>query len=123
MSEQQGFDFANAIAERDAGRLKELLADDLDFRAVTPRKIWEFEGIDALVDTTIMGTWFTAEAPIVDVINIEHDQVGTRERVGYTFRVEGEEGPSLVQQQAFYDAEAGKITWLRILCSGYQPIN
>ncbi len=59
--------FARALAAKDSAALRAVLADAIDFQALTP-------GADCLVE-----------------------------------------------QQAYYDADAGRITWMRVLCSGYLP--
>jgi hypothetical protein len=37
-------------------------------------------------------------------------------------RVRRSGGDHLVEQQAYYSTESGRITWMRVLCSGYQPV-
>ena len=44
-----------------------------------------------------------------------------RHRVVYRFRVRNPDGDHVCEQTAYYDADAGKITKLRILCSGFIP--
>jgi hypothetical protein len=43
-----------------------------------------------------------------------------REHVAYRVRVRREGRDYLVEQQAYYRAEGPRITWMRVLCSGYQ---
>jgi len=37
-------------------------------------------------------------------------------------RVRDEGDDYLVEQQAYYRADGPRIAWMRILCSGFQPI-
>jgi hypothetical protein len=38
-------------------------------------------------------------------------------------RVRTEGRDYLVEQQAYYRTEGPRITWMRVLCSGYQPLH
>jgi hypothetical protein len=40
----------------------------------------------------------------------------------YRLRVENAGGTFTVEQQAFCDLTDSKITWLRVLCSGFVPV-
>jgi len=31
------------------------------------------------------------------------------------------DGPHLVEQQAYYSTTDGRISWMRVLCSGFRP--
>jgi hypothetical protein len=37
-------------------------------------------------------------------------------------RVRRSGGDHLVEQQAYYSTEGGRISWMRVLCSGYQAV-
>lgn len=50
--------FARAIAAKDAAALRELLAPEIDFRAMTPGTFWETDTAAQLVDGVILGQWF-----------------------------------------------------------------
>jgi hypothetical protein len=113
--------FARCLAEKDAAGLKSLLRSDLDFRALTPGRAWEGTDATAIVDETILGTWFEPERRIVEVLAIDCDTVGTLERVGYRFRVEKPDGEFVIEQQAYLEAEGDQIRWLRIMCTGFLP--
>lgn len=113
--------FAAAVAAKDRAALLELLAADVDFRAMTPAKFWEASSATDVVDV-ITGTWFGPDRRIDAVERVEHDVVVDRERTGYRFRVTLAEGPHVVEQQAYLGAdEAGRVTWLRIMCTGFRP--
>ena len=113
--------FARCLAAKDADGLKALLRTDVDFRALTPGRAWEGVSADAIVDETILGTWFEPERKIVEVLAIDTDTVGDLERVGYRFRVERPDGEFIIEQQAYLETEGDQIRWLRIMCTGFLP--
>ena len=69
--------FARALAAKDAAALCALLADQIDFQALTPGRPWQAGTAGQAVREIILARWFG-------------------------------EGP--------------RITWMRVLCSGYQPV-
>ena len=44
-----------------------------------------------------------------------------RERVGYRFAGHNEDGPFVVEQQAYLSERDGRIDWMRVICSGMRP--
>ena len=120
--QQMGERFARALADRDADRLKALLRSDVDFGALTPGKFWEAADADSVVEEILLGEWFQPEDRITRVIHVDTDRVGPRQRVGYRFVVQSPDGAFLVEQQAYFETDADRISWLRILCSGYLPV-
>jgi hypothetical protein len=123
MGADVGERFARALADKDAGELKALLRPDVDFRAMTPGKFWEATDVDIIVDQTMLGTWFDADRRITEVLGVDTDSVGSRDRVGYRFKVECPEGPFVVEQQAYFETDGDTISWLRIMCSGLLPLS
>ena len=118
-----GREFAEALAAKDAERLKGLLAPDLDFRAMTPMKFWESSSPDEVVDDVILGRWFSPTDDVRSLDLVETSRVGTRSRVAYRCSVTNADGDHVVEQQAYYevDPDDGRISWLRIMCAGYLP--
>jgi hypothetical protein len=114
--------FTAALAARDAAALRSLFGREVDFRALTPGRVWEASTPDALVDDVILGSWFEPGDVIQRIESVQHGQVGTRTRIGYRLRVQNPGGTFTVEQQAFLDLAGGKITWLRVLCSGFVPV-
>lgn len=53
---------------------------------------------------------------------MQDGRVGNRTRIGYRLRVANPGGTYIVEQQAFCNLTDGKITWLRVLCSGFVPV-
>ena len=66
--------------------------------------------------------WFGAGAHILELCSVSTGRVSQREHVAYRMRVRRSGGEHLVEQQAYYSTEGGRITWMRVLCSGYQPV-
>ena len=113
--------FTAALAARDAVALRSLFGSELDFRGLTPGRTWEAATPDALINDVILGAWFEPGDVIERVESVQAGQVGSRTRIGYRFRVINASGSFTVEQQAFLDLTEGKITWLRVLCSGFVP--
>ena len=110
-----------AIAARDSAGLQALLADQIDFRGLTPRRAWEGTTPGEVRDV-VLGTWFDEGVTIDRLEELTTDSVGDTERVGYRFRTTTEDGPHLIEQQAYYRCGGGTIDYLRIVCSGYRPV-
>jgi hypothetical protein len=121
MTGSVGERFAKALAAKDGGGLKALLAPDVDFRAMTPGKFWESSDPSEIVDSTLLGTWFSPERQIVSVQQVDEDRTSPVDRVGYRFLVRRPDGEFLVEQQAYYQAADDRISWLRIMCTGFVP--
>ncbi|MGE5287223.1 MAG: hypothetical protein ACM3ML_08485 [Micromonosporaceae bacterium] len=117
-----GHRFAAAIAARDAAALLAMLDAEVDFRGMTPGRVWEARSAAAVVDDVILGKWFEPSDVVERVEAVETGMVGDRCRLGYRLRVANEGGSFVVEQQAFYDITGNKITWLRMLCSGFRPV-
>lgn len=113
--------FAAALAARDAAAMRALLHPDVEFRALTPRRAWEADDPDAVVDI-VLGRWFTAADEIRAVVAVDQDEVADRERVGYRLDITNPDGRFLVEQQAYLTERDGRIGWMRVLCTGYRPV-
>lgn len=122
MSDSPGERFVAALAAKDGDALRAVLDPVLDFRALTPGKFWECDGADDLVDRVVLGHWFEPTDRITEVLRVDTDDVGARHRVGYRLAVTNDDGDHVVEQQAYYESDGDRITWLRILCAGYQPV-
>jgi hypothetical protein len=116
-----GESFATALARKDAMALRALLAPDVDFRGLTPRRFWEASNPDGVLDI-LLGNWFEADDHIDGIAALEQgDDVGDVRRVGYRFDVTTPDGPHIVEQQAYYREQADHLHYLRIVCSGFRP--
>lgn len=121
MSEPLSAAFAQAVADKDTERLRDLLHPELDFRGMTPGRVWDAAGVDDVI--SIIGTWFDEFDQIERVESVETDGFADRQRVGYRLRVRNGDGLHLVEQQAYLSERDGRIGWLRVLCAGYRPVN
>ena len=117
-----GSRFAEAIAAKDADAITALLAPDVDFRALTPRKFWEASTPADVVDV-LFANWFESDDHIDALVDVT---VGTpvedTQHVGYRFAITNPDGPHTVEQQAYYRADGEQISYLRVVCSGYRPV-
>jgi hypothetical protein len=122
-AEDIGRRFVGALAAADAAALLTLLADDIDFRGMTPGRVWDAHTSVALVGEVILGKWLEADDIVDRVESIETAMVSDRCRLGYRLQVTNPGGKFVLEQQAFFDIADGKITWLRMLCSGFRPVS
>jgi hypothetical protein len=114
--------FARAIAAKDVAGLRAVLADQVDFEALTPGRNWQASSAEEVAGEIILGMWFGPGADIVELVSVQAGRVADREHVAYRCLVRRSDGDYLVEQQAYYDTDGPHITWLRILCAGYQPV-
>jgi hypothetical protein len=114
-----GVEFARALAEKDANKMRDLLHSEIDFRGMTPNRIWEANDPDAVV-AIFLDQWFEEEDEIEAIDDLDSSTFADRERVGYRFRVTCPDGPFVVEQQAYISARDGQIEWMRVLCSGFR---
>lgn len=123
--------FARALAEKDRAALTGLLADPVDFQALTPGRHWQASGPGEVVDQIVLGKWFEPEDEITGLDAVTTSELPGREHVSYRLRVRSGGDDFVVEQQAYYNAgregadgggDGERITWLRILCSGYQKV-
>ena len=122
MDEDLGVRFAGALADKDASALKALFRPGVDFKALTPGRSWEASDPEAVVDDIVLGMWFDPDDRITELIAVDTDTVGSRHRVAYRVAVSNADGDHVVEQQAYFDVDQGQISWMRVLCSGYQPV-
>jgi hypothetical protein len=110
----------DAIVARDITRVVALLDAEIDFRAMTPNRIWEATdpgGVEA-----ILRQWF--EDPDEQIHGVEATEpVSIRDtvRVGWLVQVSDAGGPHVFEQQAYVRERDGRVTWMRAICSGWIP--
>ena len=112
--------FVRALAAKDEAALLAVLDPAVDFMGLTPGRAWEATTAAELVSDVLLGPWFEPSDSIDEVERIELDDVVDRRRVGYRLRVTNGDGPHVVDQQAYYAVDGGRITWLRIMCAGFR---
>jgi hypothetical protein len=111
--------FARALAAKDSATLHSLFADTVDFQALTPGRHWQAGTASEVVDQIMLGKWFDPGDDIQRLESVSTSQLPGREHVDYRMRVRNADGDHLVEQQAYYNTDGARITWMRVLCSGY----
>jgi hypothetical protein len=115
-----GAEFARALAAKDFSRVRDLMHPEIDFRGLTPSRVWEASNADAVI-SGVLREWFEDSDEIEALEQLECDTVADRERVGYRFSVRNPKGLFLVEQQAYLSERDGRIGWMRVVCSGFRP--
>jgi len=116
-----GASFAAALAAKDFDRIRDLLHPEVEFRGVTPRRFWEADDPEGVVNGALR-VWFEDSDEIVELLHLETDAFADRERVGYRFLIRNPEGLFELEQQVYMSERDGRIGWMRTLCSGYRPV-
>jgi hypothetical protein len=112
--------FVEAIARHDESAFKDLLAEEVDFRGLTPGRFWEADSPEEVADV-VLGHWFAESDRIDEVTRVEHGEpVGDTERLSYRFAITNDSGIFTAEQQVYYRALDGRIEYLRVLCSGFR---
>ncbi len=115
-----GSRFASALAAKDRDALRELLHPQIEFRALTPRRSWEADDPEAVIEI-VFGNWFEDTDSIEALESVETGTVADREQLRYRLAVTNPEGSFVVEQQGYLvSGEDGRIEWMRLVCSGYR---
>lgn len=114
-----GATFAKALGRKDFDTVLTLLDSGIDFRGLTPRRLWEATDANAVEE--ILRQWFDDTDVLEEIVSIDADSFADRQRVAYRFRGHNPGGPFVVEQQAYYTERAGRINYMRVLCSGFRP--
>jgi hypothetical protein len=117
-SEDLGTAFAQALAAKDFSRISGLLHPQIDFRGLTPGRAWEANGPDEV--DGVLRQWFEEDDQLEELLDLQLDQFADRRRVGYRFRGRNDDGPFVVEQQAYLEERDGLIGWMRVVCSGFR---
>ncbi|MEZ5094604.1 hypothetical protein [Nocardioides sp.] len=116
-----GEEFARAVAGKDRAALVSLLADDVDFKGLTPGRLWEASDA-AGVAAIFFDTWFGPDDEIVGLLGTyAGEAVADTDHASYRLDVSSGDGAHVVEQQIYFRAVDGRIGHLRLLCSGYRP--
>jgi hypothetical protein len=113
--------FVDAIATRDVSGAVALLHPEIDFRAMTPNRIWEADGAPGV--EAVLREWF--EDPDEEVHGIEATEPMPLEstvRVGWLVHISDADGPHIFEQQAYIRERDARIEWMRVICSGWIPL-
>jgi hypothetical protein len=115
------FDFVDAILARNLPRACSALHPDIDFRAMTPNRVWEANGPAGV--EKVLRAWF--EHPERDVEHVDATEPAFVEdtvRVGWRVYGSDNDGPFIYEQQAYLREKDGRVVWLRVICSGPRPV-
>lgn len=116
-----GTEFARAFADKDAGRLRDLLHPEIDFRGLTPSRNWEAGDAESVI-AILLGTWLEESDEVRALESVETGTVADRQRVGYRIAVRNPEGDFVFEQQVYVGERDGRIDWMRVVCSGFRPV-
>lgn len=118
-----GRKFAAALAGRQVAVLIGMLAPDVDFRGLTPNRAWQ-AGSPSEVISILFDHWFEPSDLIDELVSVDTSSVEDRRHVSYRLRGHNSDGPFVVEQQLYYmlddDPEGERMTWMRVLCSGFR---
>jgi hypothetical protein len=117
-----GNNFAEALSRKDFDSVASMLHPEIDFRGLTPRRNWEATCPDDVIQG-ILRQWFEDSDEIDELLEVQTDSFSDRERVGYRFRGHNPDGDFVVEQQAYLEERDGQIGWMRVVCSGFRPLD
>ena len=111
--------FVDALAARDAMRLRAALHPEAHLRALVPSGFKESIGSDAVAAR--LESWF-AEAETLSVATRRVSHVSDRLRVQYRFDEHYRDGDTeVIEQDVYCDVREGRIHSIDLLCSGHLP--
>jgi hypothetical protein len=113
--------FVEALVDRDVSRAAGLLHPDVNFRAMTPNRIWE-AGEPSDVEA-ILREWF--EDPDEELHSVQagaNHSIEDVDRIGWLVHISDADGPHVFEQQAYVRERDSRIVWMRVICSGWIPL-
>ncbi len=69
----------------------------------------------------VLPLWLEESDHVEELLEVESGAVSDRQRVSYQLRGHNDDGPFIVEQQAYFTERDGRIDWIRVLCSGFRP--
>jgi len=117
-----GTRFAQAFAAKDSAALAELLHPQIDFRGLTPSRAWEAHDPDGVLEI-LLGSWIEPTDHVRELVSVDGEPFMDRERLRYRMAVTNGDGAFMVEQQAYLEERDGQIGWMRVLCSGFRPVD
>ena len=109
--------FVGAVTARDFAGARDQLHPEIDFRAMTPNRVWEADGPGGVED--VLRAWL--DDPDEEIESIETMPTAAIEdtlRLGWYGRATDAKGPFVFEQQAYVRERDGQVVWLRVMCSG-----
>ena len=114
-----GARFVEALAARDREGLEAVLHPEVDFRGLTPNRVWQAADVPAVLDI-VLGQWFEPSDVFEELVLVERDAFADREQLRFRFEGRNADGPFVVEQQAYLSERDGRIGWMRVVCSGFR---
>src|SRR6266516_2547898 len=111
--------FIRALTAQDFEGLKGQLAPQVRFRALVPSGTRAASGVEGAIG--LLRRWF-GDADAVRLVGSEVGVIGDRSSMTYRFQVREAGSWHVVEQRAFIDLAAGRITAVDLLCSGFRPL-
>lgn len=110
----------DAVVARDFAAARALMHPEVDFRAMTPNRVWEADG-PADVEAHLR-TWLAdPDEEIAAIEPLASASVEDTARVAWLVRGRKADGPFVFEQQAYVRERDGRIGWLRVMCTGSVP--
>ncbi|HXV61464.1 MAG TPA: nuclear transport factor 2 family protein [Vicinamibacteria bacterium] len=113
--------FLDALGRRDFDALSSLLAPDIWFRALLPRKLYDLDNRRDAIAT--LRTWFGGGADF-QVLETDHHSLASREYIRYRFLLRPDWAPEqwhVIEQVGFFRVKEGSISRLDLVCTGFLP--
>jgi len=111
--------FVEALTARDRELLTAVLHPCVDFRWMTPNRVWEANDAAAVLDI-VLGHWFEPSDRFEELVLVESDTFADREQLRFRIKGNNAEGPFVVEQQAYLSERDDRIGWMRVVCSGFR---
>jgi len=113
--------FVDAVVARDFGRARDQLHTEVDFRGMTPNRVWE-AGDPAGVEQALL-TWMdNPEREVERIDATDTTEVADTFRAGWRVHGRGAGGPFVFEQQMYARERDGRVGWLRVMCTGPRPL-
>ncbi len=113
-----GNELLDRLTAKDWNGVTAMLAPNVHFRGVTPKKFLEFDDRAEVVEQ--YRKWYDAQ--IDGVEDFEDGAIEQRRRMRYSVYWTNEEAQKMVFEQAvYYESDDTGITWIELMCSGHLP--
>ncbi len=113
--------FVDAVVARDFARARDHVHPEIDFRGMTPNRIWEADGPEGV--ERALRTWLDhADRQVERIAATENIEIEDTLRAGWRVQGGGTGGPFVFEQQAYARERDGQVGWLRVMCTGPRPL-
>ncbi|HSF15917.1 MAG TPA: nuclear transport factor 2 family protein [Vicinamibacteria bacterium] len=122
VSDKRAAMFLDALGRRDYDALSSLLAPNVWFRALLPRKLYDLDNRQEAIAT--FRSWFGGAADF-QVLETDHHTLVSREYIRYRFLLRPDWGPEqwhVIEQVGFFRVKEGSISRLDLVCTGFFPL-